>query len=144
MDLRLVPMAAGHIPDLVRLERLCFSHPWSAGALAEELTNPNAVFLVAQEKETVLGYAGMHVICGEGYIANIAVFPEHRGKGAAKALIKSLERFCTEFLTLEVRASNTAARSLYQAMGFVEAGTRKNYYTDPAEDGIICTKEVRA
>ena len=66
--MKIVPMEERHLDELAQLEQECFSHPWSRQALAEELHNPAAVFLVAVEGESVLGYAGMHVVCGEGYI----------------------------------------------------------------------------
>ena len=86
----------------------------------------------------------MHCAWGECYLDNIAVFPEHRRQGVAKALLLELEnrakRRNGEFLSLEVRASNREAIALYQAMGFQEAGRRKNFYTAPQEDGLIFTK----
>ena len=137
-------MTAEHTAALAELEQLCFSRPWSRNALVEELENPAAVFLTAVEEKEVLGYAGMHCAWGECYLDNIAVFPEHRRQGVAKALLLELEnrakRRNGEFLSLEVRASNREAIALYQAMGFQEAGRRKNFYTAPQEDGLIFTK----
>ena len=52
----IVPMQQSHIDAVAALEVACFSDPWSAAALAEELTNPHAVFLVAVEGDTLLGY----------------------------------------------------------------------------------------
>ena len=49
------------------------------------------------------------------------------------------------FITLEVRASNAAARSVYAKMGFNDVGVRPGYYEKPAEDAVIMTlylKEV--
>ena len=46
-----------------------------------------------------------------------------------------------ESMTLEVRVSNTAARNLYKQMGFVEAGIRKNYYSETKEDALILWRE---
>ena len=137
-------MTAEHTAALAELEQLCFSRPWSRKALVEELENPAAVFLTAVEEKEVLGYAGMRCAWGECYLDNIAVFPEHRRQGVAKALLLELEnrakRRNGEFLSLEVRASNREAIALYQAMGFQEAGRRKNFYTAPQEDGLIFTK----
>ena len=147
MKVRVVPMTADHLDELERLERICFSRPWSRKMLAEELDNQCAAFLVALEPATekVAGYAGLLVMADEGYITNVAVFPEYRRRGVAAQLIDVFDRFARAnrlaFLTLEVRPSNGAAIALYQGMGFVEVGRRRNYYDLPKEDALILTKE---
>ena len=146
MHVRIVPMNADHLDELVELERICFSTPWSRNMLAEELDNACSAFLVAVDSnEKVVGYAGLQVVLDEGYIANIAVFPEHRRKGVAGQLLQVFMNFAEAnrlaFLTLEVRASNQAAIALYANRGFEEVGRRKNYYEHPREDAIIMTKE---
>ena len=146
MHVRIVPMNADHLDELVELERICFSTPWSRNMLAEELDNACSAFLVAVDaNEKVVGYAGLQVVLDEGYIANIAVFPEHRRKGVAGQLLQVFMNFAEAnrlaFLTLEVRASNQAAIALYANRGFEEVGRRKNYYEHPGEAAIIMTKE---
>lgn len=145
MEYVIVPMDRSHLSQIAALEKECFSQPWSEAALEEELYNPQASFIVAEDGEGgVLGYAGLQVILDEGYIANIAVEPPARRHGVASALLDVFCRFGQAnlaFLTLEVRASNQAAIALYEKYGFREAGRRKNYYTAPKEDGIIMTRE---
>lgn len=145
MNYQVVPMDRSHIPAIAALERECFSRPWSEAALSEELYNDTACFLVAEgEDGTVLGYAGLHVILDEGYIDNVAVDPKYRRQGVADALLDVFCRFGAEklaFLTLEVRASNTPAISLYEKHGFYEVGRRKDYYDDPKEDALLLTRE---
>ena len=55
-----------------------------------------------------------------------------------KEQLKALESHC---LTLEVRASNNPAIALYEKLGFVQIGRRKNYYRNPREDALILRKE---
>ncbi len=143
--IRIVPMNAEHLDELERLERICFSRPWSRRMLAEELDNACAAFLVAQDDDgTVLGYAGLLVVADEGYITNVAVFPEYRRHGIAGRLIQVFLDFAQAnqlaFLTLEVRPSNVAAIALYGGFGFAEVGRRKNYYDLPKEDALIMTR----
>jgi len=147
MKVNVVPMTADHLDELARLEKVCFSRPWSRQMLAEALDNACAAFLVALEEgtEKVVGYAGLLVMADEGYITNVAVFPEYRRQGIAGQLLEVFLRFAQAnalaFLTLEVRPSNEAAIALYQGYGFEEKGRRKNYYDFPKEDALILTRE---
>ena len=143
MNYGIVEMNAEHISEIARLEIVCFSEPWSEKSLSEELENENSHFLAAVS-DNLLGYIGVQEICGEAYITNVAVFGEYRNCGIGRALLKAAcngakERNC-EFITLEVRESNFAAIALYESEGFEKAGLRKNFYSDPSENGIIYTK----
>ena len=142
---RLATMTAEWIPGIAALERQCFSHPWTEEMLREELFNDSACFLAAvTEQDEVVGYAGLHCILDEGYIANVAVDPRYRRQGVAGELLGAFLRFGQAnlaFLTLEVRASNEAAIALYRKYGFQEVGRRKQYYDAPREDAIIMTLE---
>ena len=146
MKVRIVPMTVDHLDDIARLEQICFSRPWSRRMLAEELENQCAAFLVALEPgtEKVVGYAGLLVMADEGYITNVAVFPEYRRRGVAEQIIQVFCDFAQgnhlAFLTLEVRPSNAPAISLYNSFGFEEVGRRKNYYDLPREDALILTR----
>lgn len=143
MNFEIVKMRAEHIPEIARLEAECFSQPWSENALSEELKNENSHFLAAVS-DRVLGYIGVQEICGEAYITNVAVFGEYRKEGIGRKLLNEAcngakERGC-EFITLEVRESNSAAIALYESEGFEKAGVRKNFYSSPTENGVIYTK----
>ena len=144
--INIVPMNADHLEELERLEKICFSRPWSRKMLAEELENQCAAFLVAEDPASgaVLGYAGVLVMADEGYIINVAVFPEYRRQGIAAQIIKVFCDFAQgnhlAFLTLEVRPTNKAAIELYHSFGFEEVGRRKNYYDLPKEDALILTR----
>lgn len=145
MDWNVIPMDRSHLKEIAAIERECFSTPWSEAMLAQELYNDTASFLVAiGEDGAVLGYAGLHVIMGEGYIDNVAVRPQYRRRGVADALLDVYQRFGQvhlAFLTLEVRPSNRSAIDLYLKHGFAQVGRRKNYYQNPTEDAIIMTLE---
>lgn len=143
MNFSVTEMNIGHVPEIAILEKECFSSPWSENALSEELENPDSHFLVA-EADGVAGYIGVQEICGEAYITNIAVFESFRKAGIGRRLLKAaidgaMARGC-EFITLEVRVSNSAAISLYESEGFEKVGIRKNFYASPVEDGAIYTK----
>ncbi len=132
-----------HIKQIALLEQACFSTPWSEQAI-EEAYKSGTKFFVAEKNGAVLGYLGISVVLDEGYITNVAVFPEYRNQGVATKLLENLFCFAKEnslsFVSLEVRPSNENAISLYSRFGFKEEGRRKNFYTNPKEDALILTK----
>ena len=139
----IVPMHPDHLDSLADLGSLAFSTPWSYDALAEELQNPLAVFLVAEDvdAESAVGYLGMHHILDEGFIANLAVHPAYRRQGIARSLLREAQEYAEAHdlarLTLEVRASNVPAIALYEGMGFTRDGIRPGFYDSPKEDAAI-------
>ena len=137
-------MTSDHLDDVYIIETECFSHPWSRQSLEEELNNETSLFLVAKEGNEVIGYIGMSIVIDEGYIFNVAVREKYRKKGVATALINELVTYGKKnnfsFITLEVRESNLPAISLYSKFGFIKAGERKNYYSNPKENAILMTK----
>lgn len=126
------------------IERECFSSPWSENAVLESCAN-KTTYLIAEEDGRVVGYAGLQIILDEGYVTNIAVTKDFRGKGIGKSLVVALSGLAYEkglaFISLEVRQSNLPAISLYKKCGFSGVGIRKNFYSAPTEDAIILTKE---
>ncbi len=124
-------MTEAHLDAVAELERECFAHPWSRESLKETLRSGDSLFYIAELDGRVIGYIGMSFVLDEGYIYNVAVEKSSRKKGAGSALIQTLVNYGKKngfaFLTLEVRESNTAARSLYSSFGFIKVGERKNY-----------------
>ena len=136
-------MRGDHVERMAELERLCFPMPWTRPMIAAELRNALAYYFVLERDGVCVGYAGMHLVVGEGYITNIAVDPAYRRAGLGRALLEALVNCGRErgadFLTLEVRQSNLAAQGLYRAFGFIEAGVRYGYYRQPEEDALLMT-----
>ena len=138
-------MTAADVAQVAMLEKVCFADPWSERSVASELDNALSLWLVAMEGEKLIGYVGSQTVMGETDMMNIAVDPDFRRKGIAEKLVETLvaelkarESHC---LTLEVRASNEPARTLYEKLGFSQVGLRKNYYRNPREDALILRKE---
>ncbi len=142
-ELQIMTMAREHIKSIAELEKICFSTPWSEETILQAFIS-GTKFFVAVKNGKLLGYIGISCIIDEGYIANIAVFPEHRNEGIATALLNRVFSHAKDtglsFVSLEVRASNTAAINLYEKTGFKEEGRRKNFYDNPKEDALIMTK----
>ncbi len=130
------------IKPMADTDILCFSAPWSEWSFEQEIKGNNlAFYIVAEIDSRVVGYAGLWLIMDEGHITNVAVHPEFRKRGIGRALISVLLEHTvkngTLSHTLEVRASNAAAISLYMKFGFEPAGIRKGYYEDNGEDAVI-------
>ena len=138
-------MNESHVAQVAELEKICFSDPWSENSVASELKNPLSCWLVAEEDGVVAGYIGSQTVMDESDMMNVAVHPDHRRKGVAESLvnelIEALKKRGSRCLTLEVRASNEPAKALYEKLGFVQVGLRKNYYRNPKEDALILRKE---
>lgn len=138
-------MQESHVPQIAKIEQLCFNDPWSENSIASELNNRLSLWLVAVEDEHVIGYVGSQTVIGETDMMNIAVHPDHRRKGIGTALIleliDALKTRGSHSLMLEVRRSNSSAISVYKNLGFLEVGRRKNYYRNPKEDALIMRKE---
>ena len=138
-------MKSSHVAQIEQLEKICFSDPWSEKSIASELNNELAFWLTAMEGEQVAGYIGSQTVMDESDMMNVAVHPDFRRKGIAEALVNALVEALkskgSRCLTLEVRASNVPAITLYGKLGFSEIGRRKNYYRNPREDALILRKE---
>jgi len=96
-------------------------------------------------REYIIGFAGLWLMAGEAHITNIAVRESYRRRGIGELLLISMIELSlglgAHLVTLEVRASNTAAQSLYAKYSFAQVGLRRGYYTDNREDGVLMTLE---
>ena len=73
MDIKIVPMMQDDVPQVAALEAACFSDPWSAQILSNELQNELSLWLVAKDGDTVLGYVGSQSVLDEADMMNLAV-----------------------------------------------------------------------
>ena len=141
-------MTSMDIDQVCVLEEMVFSMPWHRQSFVEMVENKDALYLVVEEDSrpgVVIAVCGMRSIVGEGDISNVVVHPDYRKRGIAQQLLSELLRrgeseFGVEAYTLEVRKSNADALNLYQRLGFVQEGIRKNFYEKPTEDAIIMWK----
>ena len=133
--------------EVAELEELCFSLPWSEKALGLLTADKNVGF-VAIDKGTgrVAAYGGMLAVLDEGQITNVATHPEYRRRGLGERIVNALVEYAESealvSISLEVRESNGAAIALYEKLGFISAGVRKNFYSSPRENGIVMTKTI--
>ncbi len=96
-------------------------------------------------KQYITGFAGFWIMAGEAHIISIAVRELRRRQGIGELLLISVINLAVELnariITLEVRASNTIAQSLYSKYGFTQAGLRRKYYIEDGEDAVIMSTE---
>jgi ribosomal-protein-alanine N-acetyltransferase len=134
------------IPQLVALERRTFTTPWSLGMFTLELARAGCVHLAAVEERSIRGYLLCSHYPDAWHLMNVAVDPDHRRRGIARALLSEMlaQTGHDASVTLEVRVSNHGAIALYEAFGFRALGTRKRYYADSGEDALIMWRAVGA
>lgn len=141
-------MTLADVDQVCVLEEMAFSMPWHKESFIEMIEHKDAMYLVAEEKNhpgRVIACCGMRHIVGEGDISNVVVHPDFRKRGVAydmltELLSRSKKKYGITEYTLEVRCSNSGAIRLYEKLGFVNAGIRKNFYEEPVEDAIIMWK----
>jgi ribosomal-protein-alanine N-acetyltransferase len=136
------PMRRRHLRGVLRIEQQVYPRPWSMGLFMSELAyKESRVYLAARVGSTVVGYGGLMLVIDDGHITTLAVDPRwHRHKLGTRLLLELARAGIDQGaknLTLEVRASNTAAQALYRAFGFAPAGVRKGYYIETKEDAIV-------
>lgn len=134
-------MEKAHAKEVAEIENSTFSEPWSEKQIEEIAGKFGVTARVCLDDDgSVLGYYSYNSVCGDGYINNIAVREDQRGKGIGKALMRDMVYTASlnglEGLTLEVRSSNARARGLYESFGFKVGGVRKKFYQN-TEDAII-------
>ncbi|MBR6398006.1 MAG: ribosomal protein S18-alanine N-acetyltransferase [Lachnospiraceae bacterium] len=151
------------IAEIAEIEKLYSETPWDANGLLTYLLRDDTIFLVADSLDFVpeegeapedyydtphlLGYAGLLMVPYEADILNITVRPEARRQGIATQLLGKIGELAeprgVTVIHLEVRESNTPARTLYGKLGFTVDGIRKNYYERPRENAVLMTLDKR-
>ena len=151
------------IAEIAEIEKQYSETPWDANGLLTYLLRDDTIFLVADSLDFVpaegeapedyydtphlLGYAGLLMVPYEADILNITVRPEARRQGIATKLLERLGTLAepkgVTVIHLEVRESNTPARTLYGKLGFTVDGIRKNYYERPRENAVLMTLDKR-
>ena len=137
------------IRAIFAIEKESFPTPWSRWTFLAELNQPVSHFLVAGPSPPspwqLWGYIIFWVVADEMHLLNLAVHPQHRRRGIAWNLLVEALNLArgqgARVAWLEVRPTNTAARTLYESFGFEEVGRRPRYYDDTQEDAILLALE---
>ena len=137
------PMRRRHLAAVMPIESVSYPRPWPIGVFQSEIEmmrRGERYYVVAMEGGTVVGYGGAMFVLDDAHVTNIAVVAKRRRSGVATRVLAELAWEAVthgcQALTLEVRASNTAAQALYHQFGFVPAGVRQKYYEN-SDDAIV-------
>jgi ribosomal-protein-alanine N-acetyltransferase len=137
---------------LAGLEADCFTHPWSEAQVAEEVAvaPPGGVLVLEGPPrpgsgEGILAYCAFRLVLDEMHVMNLAVAPAERRRGLARRLLgfalRRAARAGARRALLELRAGNVGALALYESFGFRSLSRRRDYYTQPVEDGLVLVRE---
>jgi ribosomal-protein-alanine N-acetyltransferase len=147
IELRLLGL--DDLTAIEEIERRSYPTPWSRSMFAGELAKSSSICMGAFEADVedgaLVGYLIVSRYVDAWHVMNVAVDPDHRGRGVATMLLERLFDLTADDArrgyTLEVRVSNGKAIDLYERLGFRSRGIRRGYYTDNREDALIMWKD---
>lgn len=141
---------AADLDGVLAIEDASFNNPTTREWYEAELLRPEVCFIyvLRTDESPVAAFCAFWRVVDQIHINNLAVRPECRGRGLATRLLEAVMAEAVQMgvqsATLEVRRSNEPALRLYAKAGFVEAGVRRNYYTQPVEDALVLVKQAAA
>ena len=130
------------LTEVKAIEQLTSHYPWSDKLLDESINK----LLVITQKQEIIGFAVVALVAQQAELHLIAIHPKAQSQGYGQLIlsliVESMPASIESFF-LEVRVSNCRAIRLYQRLGFVQIGERKDYYRNGmgTEDAIIMARE---
>jgi [ribosomal protein S18]-alanine N-acetyltransferase len=140
-------MRSSDVELVAQIEAATYVHPWTKRIFIDCLRAGYQCWVLAN-KQQIVAHGVMSVAIGECHLLTLCVRPEYQRQGLGRKLFKLLlDRACkqdAEICFLEVRRSNAGAIQLYQSMGFMQIGERKNYYPNVGsrEDALILSRDL--
>lgn len=144
---------AHDLVEVVEIEEASGLSRWGWESYHAELSRPESIMLVARRRrpdadgKRLYGFVAARVNVDELHINNIGVRREARGSGIGGTLLETAldfgRRGGARTSTLEVRAANQVAQSLYRRYGYAVVGRRKNYYRYPTDDALVMCVALR-
>lgn len=142
---------ADDLDAVLDIEHASFNNPTTRDWYESEMQRPDVchVYIIRTAQDdagaaVIAGFCAFWKVIDQIHINNLAIRPECRGRGLGRRLLTHVLHEAATLgaphATLEVRRSNTAARRLYEGAGFVVAGVRTSYYTNPIEDALILSR----
>lgn len=146
--IRVRNMTHDDLDNVCGIEEETFPAPWPRESFESDIDKgPRSLCLVAEGDAEILGFLISWPVADELHIGNLAVAAGCWDQGVGTALLKmALEEAIAggaAIATLEVRASNSRAISLYERHGFRSVAVRRGYYADNGEDAVIMLADLR-
>jgi len=139
------PANRGDVAEIVTIEREAFPHPWKREFFEIEMASPGRYCRVAVNGDRITGYVFAMYVFDEMHVNKIAVLPEYRRRGIARALMNDCLSFAHEnaitSISLEVRESNESARAFYRMIDFEDSYVRPRYYPD-GEAAVVMMRKL--
>ncbi len=139
----IIDMDAMGARKAAELEKRCFSSPWEFEEYEKSRQREDFSCLCAYTDGEFSGFLMAFHVLDECHLLDIATEEKFRRRGIGAALIRELMKRAGEkdgsVIYLEVREKNQAARGLYEKLGFVPVGKRKDYYKYPTDDAVLYT-----
>jgi ribosomal-protein-alanine N-acetyltransferase len=144
------------LQSVMRINRSCLPENYMDFFFMDLYKRFPETFIVAEEDEKIVGYTmcrielglarfGLGGLIRKGHVVSIAVLPQGRRKGVAKALMKAamegMHFYKAKLCYLEVRVTNDPGVTLYKKLGFDVSRTLQGYYSD-GEDAYVMTKKL--
>ena len=155
INVRLLPMAVRDLDEVIEIESLSPESTWTKGNFVDSLNAGYWAYCLRRlaedddERDELVAYCVLLPAVNELELLNITVHQDYRKKGYAQKVLQVMEDLALsrsmENIFLEVRFSNQPAKNLYQKLGYVEVGVRKDYYpliSGGREDAIVMKKHL--
>lgn len=140
------PLMEADLDAVMQIEEEAFSTPWSRGTFRDLLRRQDTDLFAATLHDRLVGYAICWTVFDQAELGNVAVAPDARGAGVGRRLVRRvLERVRARGATecfLEVRMSNKGAIRLYEHLGFMRVGERRDYYRKPIEAALVMRADL--
>ena len=139
-------MTYDDLSAIAALEAELFKEPWTQADFQRELDeNEFANYYIAEINGEIAGYFGLWLLFDQAQITTIGTAKKFQRQHVASFMMEAIDQMCAEneceFLSLEVRVSNTPAQNLYKKFGLEIVSVRKDYYSDH-EDAYLMVKAV--
>ncbi|HEX3654041.1 MAG TPA: GNAT family N-acetyltransferase [Rhizomicrobium sp.] len=134
---------------LAALHARCFEDRWNEMAFRQLIKARGVQAILADANSgDPIGFILVRVAADECEILSLGVAPERRCHGLGSQLVQQAAhgayRCGARAMFLEVNVNNTAAKQLYQELGFKEVGRRIGYYQscDSLADALILRRSL--
>ena len=132
MTISIRPASLDDISAILEIENKTNQMPWTEAQFISSM-EVGHYSVVLQEENNILGFSIYSPIIPESHLLNIAIHPNHQGRGLGDKLLQKIifqnKTMGVKVISLEVRVSNLPAITLYEKRGFFKDAIRPNYYS---------------